>query len=251
MTKIFKKIFWFFGIYLSSKKSYEKLIVESKQANEILQLTLKIHNINENYAKAQLGQDLIALLVNKFKHNGYFVEFGATNGCDLSNSYLLEKKFNWSGILAEPMPRWHKELFKNRKNSLVDRRCVWSLSGEILDFLDVEDGELSTIVRYANSDNHANERKNSKTIKVKTISLLDLLKFHGAPKVIDYLSVDTEGSELEILSNFPFNEYRFNFISIEHNYGPNRYLLINLMKKNGYKQILKGLSKWDDWFVAS
>jgi len=65
------------------------------------------------------------------------------------------------------------------------------------------------------------------------------------------LSVDTEGSEFEILSNFPFNEYRFNFISIEHNYGPNRDLLINLMKKNGYKQILKGLSKWDDWFVAS
>lgn len=78
-----------------------------------------------------------------------------------------------------------------------------------------------------------------KTIKVKTISLLDLLKFHDAPKVIDYLSVDTEGSEFEILSNFPFNEYRFNFISIEHNYGPNRDLLINLMKKMAINKYLR------------
>ena len=73
--------------------------------------------------------------------------------------------------------------------------------------------------------------------------------FHNAPKIIDYMSVDTEGSELDILFDFPFDVYKFNFISIEHNYGSNRQKLRNLLRKNGYKIFLDNLSKWDDWFV--
>ena len=61
-------------------------------------------------SRAQLKQDIFVLLETGFKRDGYFVEFGATNGVDLSNSWLLEKAFGWTGILAEPARIWHDDL---------------------------------------------------------------------------------------------------------------------------------------------
>ena len=58
-----------------------------------------------------------------FKKKGYFVEFGAQNGIDHSNSYLLEKKFGWKGILAEPSKGSQKKLIENR-DSHIDFDCV-------------------------------------------------------------------------------------------------------------------------------
>ncbi len=198
--------------------------------------------------KSQLGQDIVALVLNRFKKKGFFIEFGATNGYDLSNTYLLEKKYNWKGILVEPLPAWHSDLRKNR-NCTIDTRCLWSSSNQNLEFINVKEKELSTIKNFANSDRHSELRKKSSDIKVKTVSLIDLLKFYNAPKIINYMSVDTEGSELDILKDFPFDNYKFNFISIEHNYGQNREKLKELLYKNGYKTFLNNLSKWDDWFV--
>ncbi len=62
--------------------------------------------------RSQLGQDIFALAANKFKRGGYFVEFGATNGIDLSNTYALEKEYGWKGILSEPATVWHEDLKK-------------------------------------------------------------------------------------------------------------------------------------------
>ena len=64
-------------------------------------------------SKSELRQDLFALSEVGFKENGFFVEFGATNGIDLSNSYLLETEFGWDGILAEPAKKWHEKLIVN------------------------------------------------------------------------------------------------------------------------------------------
>ena len=63
--------------------------------------------------KSQLGQEIFALIENDFKRDGFFVEFGATNGLELSNTHLLEKEFGWTGILAEPAKTWHEDLYKN------------------------------------------------------------------------------------------------------------------------------------------
>jgi FkbM family methyltransferase len=249
MKSLIKNVLATAGMHISSIETHKSILAESNSAHELLELYLESYT-SPTEAKSQLGQDILALYVNKFKREGFFVEFGATNGFDLSNSYLLEKHFAWNGILAEPMVRWHEDLKRNR-NCKIDTRCVWSSSGQILEFLDVEAGEFSTVKSLADSDHNSNIRENSNIVNVETVSLLDLLKEHNAPENIDYLSIDTEGSEYEILKGFNFNNYKFNFISIEHNFTKNRNLIQCLLKKEGYRQILPGMSKWDDWFIPS
>ncbi len=201
-------------------------------------------------SKSQLRQDLFVLSELEFKKNGYFVEFGATNGIDLSNSFLLEKEFGWNGILAEPARIWHSDLKKNRTVS-IENKCVWRKSGEILWFNEAEVGELSTIDDFSNCDVHSESRKSGKRYNVETISLIDLLKQFGAPQTIDYLSIDTEGSEYEILQDFDFKLYKFNVITCEHNNTLNRDKIYDLLVLNGYERKFEHLSKFDDWYVQS
>jgi FkbM family methyltransferase len=203
---------------------------------------------NFDVAKAQIFQDLFVLFMTNEKRQGYFVEFGATNGVTLSNSYLLEKSFGWDGILAEPARCWHHELSANR-NCKIEPSCVWSKSGEQLEFNEVSSQELSTINTFSESDGRTKERKNGKVYLVETISLNDLLEKHGAPHEIDFLSVDTEGSELTILSNFDFQKYNINIITVEHNFTKEREKIHHLLGANGYKRVFENFSNWDDWYT--
>lgn len=199
-------------------------------------------------SRAQLHQDLIALLQSSFKTQGYFVEFGATDGIALSNTYLLEKEFDWNGILAEPGLSWAEDLQSNR-NAAISLECVWSSSGVELEFVETKIRELSTVTSFSSSDAHAQSRQGGEKYKVISISLGDLLKKHNAPKFIDYLSIDTEGSEFEVLKNFDFNSYVFGLISCEHNFTKNRERILNLLSAKGYVRILEEISQFDDWYV--
>ena len=238
--------------------SYDTLIQDSKNSFDLnlakridLVLLPKYFEYLE-FSTAQLRQDLFVLNELSFMEGGYFVEFGATDGITLSNTFLLETKFNWNGILAEPAKIWHDDLTRNRK-AIVDNNCVWKRSGEVISFREVVDfghnGELSTIDEFSGSDNHAGLRKKGKKYDVSTISLMDLLKKHGAPKRINYLSIDTEGSEFDILEGFDFNYFEFDVITCEHNYSPNRYKIYELLTKNGYTRKFEDISHFDDWYI--
>lgn len=198
--------------------------------------------------KSQLGQDFLALVLADFKTSGYFVEIGATDGITISNSYALETMFNWQGILAEPARIWQSKLHENR-GCVIDERCVWSKSKKHLAFL--ESGEFSTIEEFRALDMHASERSNGIQYEVETVSLMDLLKDHEAPKFIDFLSIDTEGSEFEILKDFDFSKYSFALISVEHNFSVSEEAVSDLLTKNGYTRILREFSEWDAWYVPS
>jgi FkbM family methyltransferase len=198
-------------------------------------------------SKSQLGQDILALSLVGLEKRGYFLEFGATNGLELSNTYILEKSFGWKGILCEPAVNWHEDLYLNR-SSIIDTRCVYIKTNEQLDFLESRDGELSTLGDFVKSDSH--ERNIIRKYKVTTVTLEDLLIQHMAPKFIDFMSIDTEGSEYLILRDFCFEKYRFGLICVEHNNTENREKIFNLLTKNGYRRVYEEHSKWDDWYVG-
>lgn len=197
------------------------------------------------FSRSQLSQDIFALTVNNYKSNGFFIEFGSCDGKYFSNTFLLEKYFNWSGILAEPAKEWHNSLMKNRKVH-IEKKCVWESSGDELIFSEAVDPALSYI-----SSPSTDLVDNAKKIeyKVETISLFDLLKKYNAPNNIDFLSIDTEGSEYRILKDFDFNLYNFKVICVEHNYSNDRKLINNLLKNNNYKQVHSFLSRFDDWYI--
>jgi FkbM family methyltransferase len=203
---------------------------------------------NLHKSRSQLRQDFFVLSQLKFKNNGYFVEFGASNGIDLSNTYLLEKEFGWNGILAEPAKCWHEDLRKNR-NCHIDTRCVWSESNLSLNFNEVHSAEFSTIEKFSFLDRHTEERKTGKIYEVEAVSLLDLLENYKAPGKIDYLSIDTEGSEFDILNNFDFGKHTFRVITCEHNFEPVREEIYDLLSSKGYVRILEEVSYIDDWYV--
>lgn len=210
------------------------------------------------HSKAQIAQDLFTLAFADNSSPGFFVEFGATDGVSLSNTWLLEKKLGWDGILAEPAKTWHEALRRNR-SCRIDTRCVAKASGLRYQFLEVSPStdsspELSSIEEFANNGDWASDirLKNSSRYEVETVSLNDLLDQHQAPQEIQFLSLDTEGSELEILQAYDFKNRTIRSICVEHNYAKeSRQKLNALLLSKGYNQVLERVSKWDDWYVLS
>jgi hypothetical protein len=123
ITSVLKRIgigFERYGVLKSYKQTDADIDqILSKPSNELMTLLPYVKK-----SQSQLKQDLFVLSEFQIKKNGFFVEFGATNGIDLSNTYLLEKEFNWIGILCEPAKFWHRSLGENR-TSFIEHKCVW------------------------------------------------------------------------------------------------------------------------------
>lgn len=200
---------------------------------------------------SQNYQDVFAAVTNKFRP-GFFVEFGATNGIDGSNTYMLEKLYGWTGLLAEPNPDCREALDKNRKCDKTNL-CVHNKSNEWLPFVIADEPDLSTLQGYGLDDEHAAKRANSRVVNVKTITLFDLLEEFKTPHHIEYLSVDTEGSEYDILRKFfeeNNNKYTFGAVTVEHNFNDDkRRDIYDLMTRNGYRNVFTEFSRWDDFYV--
>ena len=211
---------------------------------------------NKSDIKSQLYQDVFASFVVGDKFDKTFFEFGASNGIDLSNSYMLETSLNWKGALSEPSPQWHDELKKNRPNTKIITDCIWSQSGKKLDFFVSDVGVLSSINDFKHSDKNSmpgNTKariSNGKIISVKTISLNDVIKKKLEFKTPSYISIDTEGSEYEILKVFDFKKFRPIVFTIEHNFTDLQIKIDKLMEVNDYVRVFRQITVFDAWYIS-
>jgi FkbM family methyltransferase len=213
---------------------------------DYLRYCLARHRISHS----QLLQELLVLFLLGEDSRGYAVEFGAGAGVARSNSYLREKR-NWDTLVAEPA-RSAQDSVRRHCRGQVDLRCVRSRSGEQLEFVEPANQELPTLSDFVAHDHHAEVRAATEIARylVETVSLSDLLLSHQAPRVINYLSVDTEGSEFEILSHFNFDEYMIKIITVEHNgVAENRTQIHQLLMSNGFVRVFDHLSQIEDWYV--
>ena len=199
-------------------------------------------------AHGQILQDLWVLWELDLKPRGYFVEFGAYDGTSHSNTKLLEDRFGWTGLLAEPNPDM-ADVLRSTRLAAVDSRCVWDVTGDTVDLLLTGDAELSSVADHAVRDLHSDSRQATavRTVAVPTVSLNDLLDEYAAPDVIDFMSVDTEGTELRILQSFDFSRRKPRLVAVEHN---GRDDMDALMLANGYERRFRVMSDWDAWYRA-
>lgn len=200
-------------------------------------------------ARGQLLQDLFAILANKSKRGGTFVEVGVGNGREISNTYLLEKEFGWTGVLIEPNSSSHESI-RTLRSAYLETRAAASESGLKLQFEEVVDfGELS---RLSGAIGHTVDESRIERHTVETITLNEVLSNHSMPERIDFLSLDTEGSELDILAGLDLERYTFGAMAIEHNFNPATLRdLRSILLPRGYRQVFERLSYFDAWFVHS
>lgn len=225
---------------------------------------------NMSHSKSQLGQDLFALTRNQMRP-GYFIEIGATDGRFLSNTFLLEKYFSWNGVLVEPNVYWHKSLFQNR-SSHISVDALWDTTGETISLIQDTLPELASvsenaILEHKTAPPSAHSRKllhttvrkifsvlsgekNDLEIKnVRTITFQSLFEKFDVPQRINYISLDIEGAEYRVLSQFPFQKYTVDVWTIEHNFREDREEICKLLIKNNYIRVFEDISSHDDWFV--
>tara|TARA_Y100000768_G_C23882615_1_gene636000 strand:- start:51 stop:878 length:828 start_codon:yes stop_codon:yes gene_type:complete len=236
------------------KQAYDQKMIVGENKNLLKNFIEHFSKITE--IKSQLYQDVFASFIIDKNFNKTFLEFGATDGIDLSNTYVLEKNFGWNGSLSEPSPQWHKNLKNNRPNSNIITECIWSKSGEVLDFFESDVGVLSTISEYKESDkvsipgNTIERVRSGKLVKVETISLNDVIHKSFNSVAPSYISIDTEGSEYEILRFFNFKKFRPVVFTIEHNFTEIENKIDGLMFENDYVRIFKEFTAFDAWYIS-
>ena len=151
----------------------------------------------------------------------------------------------------------HESLKKNRKNTKIITECIWKESGKQLDFFMSDIGEASTLKDFVDSDlasmpeNTKLRKKGGKTISVETISLNDIVKNNFNGICPSYISIDTEGSEYEILKPFDLDKFRPKLFTIEHNHTKNESKIDDLLIPKGYVRIFRELTAFDAWYIPA
>jgi hypothetical protein len=187
---------------------------------------------------SQHRQDQYVLAVLGRVRPGFFLDSGASDGVRCSNTELLEKRYGWTGICVEPNPLFFRQLTQSRDCRCVNC-CLYDVDG-VVPFVragtisGVPDDYASELLPHVRTALGLSDGAALPIEQVACRTPASVLKECGAPRVIDYWSLDTEGSELTILRVFPFQEYLVRMLTVEHNWGPDRAAIRDLLARNGF-----------------
>ncbi|MBT2449724.1 FkbM family methyltransferase [Streptomyces sp. ISL-43] len=185
--------------------------------------------------------------------NGFFLDSGASDGVQASNTRLLETSFGWSGICVEPNAELYDRLVRNRRCACLDC-CLYDREGSI-DFLEADTiGGIvqeydPSLLRLARRRLRVADGAGLPTVPKTARTIRSVLDQYRAPAVIDYWSLDTEGSELALLRSFPFDVYSFRVLTVEHNWLPVRSEIRAFLENRGYVWVQE--AGCDDCYVRN
>jgi FkbM family methyltransferase len=154
------------------------------------------------------------------KINGYFVDIGAHDGVTFSNSKFFEE-LGWTGVCAEPNPIVFEQLQSVRKCKCVKKAIADKIGHaqffQIVEGADMLSGLADEFNQRGIENIHANLQDFENGFEYIDVEL-ELFSNIVDNTTIDFLSLDTEGNELDILKSFNFNKYNVKIFTIEHNF---------------------------------
>jgi FkbM family methyltransferase len=180
--------------------------------------------------------------------NGFFVEIGANDGITQSNTLYYERKYNWRGILIEPSPNNYLlcKQYRGKQNKIFCNACVgFDYKRKYVDMvysnlMTISQGlELNLESRdkhLETSKYHLKEHEDIFEYGAVAATLTKILTISNASNLMDFLSLDVEGAEMEVLKGLDFSTYNFKYILVEHY---NFDILSDFMKDKGYKFVEK------------
>lgn len=198
---------------------------------------------------SQYNQDKY-LEENVFKgfKNGVFVDVGAHDGISLNNTLYFERNNNWTGVNIEPIKRVYDSLVINRPNSININCAVCNIDGETEFLCNSGYTEMLSGIKDTFDKRHVQriERENSEmgsitqTIKVKTKRLETILD-ENAIRHINYLSIDVEGAEYEVIKSINFDKVFIDIIEFENNYEDTSIPIVKYLEEKNYVVFYRNL----------
>jgi FkbM family methyltransferase len=198
---------------------------------------------------SQFGEDKILFEMFQRKTSGFCVEVGANNGVDDSTSLFFEQ-IGWNCILVEPNPSLCQKiravrnglLYEYAASNQSDTRTLYVVEGAAR-----SDG-LSTI--STNEEVHDTIKNHgfvSSAVQVRTMTLDEILIDAQVNCNIDFISIDVEGHEYEVLEGFSLEKWRPSIMLIEDNSNFENNIVNNHLRKFGYVRFMR--SGVNDWYA--
>ena len=208
----------------------------------------KIFNINSYninfYSQQDEDKYIIQYLLKEKISDGTYLEIGAMDGIQYSNTKVLEDHFNFTGILIEPQNKYFNELVKNRPKSKCYNFAITNKDDDYIEFIG-NNGTGGTI--HSMTDNFYNKyHKTDQTYFVKNKKMYEIIK-ESKIEYIDIMSIDVEGGELELLMSIDFTFPIYCIIIEAHSDEQEKNKIFgDFLKTNGftYKERQRGNEIW-------
>ena len=180
--------------------------------------------------------------------NGFYVDVGAHDGISINNTLYFEKNNNWRGINIEPIKKVFDKLVINRPNNINLNCAVCNNDGET-DFLcNIGYTEMISGIKDNFDIRHLHrlQRENiqygsiTEVIKVETKKLETILHDNDISH-INYLSIDVEGAEFEVIKSINFDKVFIDVIGFENNYNDVSVPIVEYLQNKGFIVIHKSL----------
>ncbi len=180
--------------------------------------------------------------------NGFFVDVGAHNGKSFNNTLYFEETNNWKGINVEPLKDIYNVLISNRPNCININCAICNNDGETEFICNAGYSEMLSGIKDSYDPRHKHRLQKeikdrgstSKIIKVETKKLETICDSNSISH-INYLSIDVEGGEFEVIKSINFDKVFIDVIGFENNYGDTSIPIVKYLEDRNYKLIHKAL----------
>lgn len=203
--------------------------------------------------EGQLLQDLWVVSQHGTKP-GFFLDIGAGHPVNISNTWVLQSQFDWSGIVVEPNPDFsilHEQIRKSEKVETL-KFAVTPLSQTHMRYK--SDGEYSGNPDDFPGELHRARNKHRSDLAVDLVPAITVREILESREItqIDYLNLDIEGGEVGILKTFPFDYCKVRLITVEHNYRHEDVKVVDdFLEALNFRKCFNNSTEWDSFYISN